>query len=331
MMKREGNVIACVWDFDKTLIPGCMQVALFRDYGIDEETFWGTVDAFPKQFRERGLRLSETLSYLNFILALAKRGRLPGLTKEKLMHYGENLTFFPGVPEIFSLLRSDIEGNELYRTSGITLEHYVISSGHGEIIRGSKVAAFMEDIFASEFLGRELEFEAEQFCQGLEKNRERAHDNINQSRPPEIEATVSLGKNIAPSGEIEQIACVVDHTQKTRYLFEINKGCNKNAAIGINSKVDEPTRRVPFSHMIYIADGLSDIPAFSVVRNYGGKAFAVHNPDSEKELAQNDGLLAEGRIDAYGPADYRLESSTTQWLRLHIQKIAQKIVEERAF
>jgi hypothetical protein len=81
--------------------------------------------------------------------------------------------------------------------------------------------------------------------------------------------------------------------------------------------------------MIYIADGPSDVPSFSVVKKGGGRAYAVYNPENSAEFEQNDRLLQSGRIDAYGPADYRPTSSTAQWLRLHIHQICDRIVADR--
>ena len=81
--------------------------------------------------------------------------------------------------------------------------------------------------------------------------------------------------------------------------------------------------------MIYIADGPSDVPSFSVVKGNGGTAYGVYNPAKPEEFAQNDRLRKSGRIDHYGPADYTTASSTTQWLRLQIQGICDRIVRDR--
>ncbi|MDR3317251.1 MAG: haloacid dehalogenase-like hydrolase [Puniceicoccales bacterium] len=340
-MNQSGNVIACVWDFDKTLIPGYMQAPLFREYGIDEVAFWEGVESLPVKFRERGIRLSEVLTYLTYLLELVKIGCLPGLSKKKLTRYGAQLTFFPGIPDLFSVLKEDVEGDERCRVHGVTLEHYIVSSGHLEVIRGSQVAPFVDGIFACEFLEDEMETEAKEFFERIEKKRLMAEKNGEFSE--EESDTIGIYENadqiafeaIEQAGieeserEIRQIARVIDNTQKTRCLFEINKGSNKNSAIDVNATIDDCDRRVPFRNMIYIADGPSDIPAFSVIRRNGGKAFAVYEPNKEKEFAQNDRMLEEGRIDAYGPADYRLDSSTAKWIRMHVKKIAQRILDER--
>jgi len=122
---------------------------------------------------------------------------------------------------------------------------------------------------------------------------------------------------------------VIDNTTKTRAIFEINKGTNKNPAIDVNSQMAAEDRRIPFQNMIYIADGPSDVPSFSVVKGNGGKAFAVYNPAKPEEFAQNDRLRQSGRIDHYGPADYTEASSTAQWVRMHIHQICDRIVADR--
>jgi hypothetical protein len=339
-MNGYGTIIACIWDFDRTLIPGYMQAPLFREYGIDELLFWKEIDELPSKLRKKDIHLSETFAYLNYVLELVKMGRLPGLSKEKLMRYGQQLKFFPGIPEIFSILREDIENHGPYRSKGITLEHYIVSSGHCEIIRGSKIAPWIEDIFASEFLGNEIEEEARGFLEKIVKKSmdiERGEDffengdlrEVAEDRNQILLQGMGEGEESEGEREVRQIACAVDNTRKTRCLFEINKGSNKNSAINVNAKVKNCDRRIPFENMIYIADGPSDIPAFAVIRERGGKAFAVYDPSNEKEFEQNDRMLAEERIDAYGPTDYRPDSPTAKWIRMHVQKIAKRIFEER--
>ena len=93
---------------------------------------------------------------------------------------------------------------------------------------------------------------------------------------------------------------MIDNTTKTRAIFEINKGTNKNPALDVNAKIEPEDRRIPFQNMIYIADGPSDIPSFSVVKDRGGKAYGVYNPDRPDEFAQNDRLRHSDRIDHYG-------------------------------
>ncbi|MCZ6671967.1 MAG: HAD family hydrolase [Verrucomicrobia bacterium] len=295
------NVVACIWDFDKTLIPGFMQQPLFNRYGIDEKRFWEEVNALPNSYAERGLTVSPDTIYLNHLLSYVRGGALKGLTNAVLEDLGKELVFNLGLPKFFKSLQKLVTLKPEYKKHDIQLEHYVISTGLAAMIRGSKIAPYVEDIYGCEF--------------------------IEDPFPPHFLKQQDLG--LHSDREVSQIGVVVDNTIKTRYIFEINKGCNKNPEINVNSNIRHSDRRVPFRNMIYIADGPSDIPVFSVVKNNGGKTFAVYDMDSQDEFAQNDRLLQNGRIHAYGPTNFEETSNTGMWLKMHVCAICDQIVEER--
>jgi hypothetical protein len=295
------NTIACIWDFDKTLIPEYMQSPLFRRYGIDEAIFWEETNKLAEHYRRRGYHLSPEISYLNHLLTYVLAGPLGGLNNKILQDCGREIQFYPGLPDFFDRARAFAREKPEYEKHEINLEHYVVSTGLAPMIRGSAVAGHIDGVWACEFIENPLQ-------PGF----------LSQKEFP-IEEVASIA----------QIGMVIDNTTKTRAIFEINKGTNKNPAIDVNSKMAAEDRRVPFQNMIYIADGPSDVPSFSVVKGNGGKAYAVYNPDKQEEFAQNDRLLQSDRIDAYGPADYTAKSSTSQWLRLHIHQICDRIVADR--
>jgi len=294
------NIIACVWDFDKTLIPGYMQTPLFDSFGIDEKLFWKEVNALPEIYQKKGTRVSSDTIYLNHLISYVKNGILEGLTNAKLRELGQKLVFCPGLPELFPQLKAITKESDSYKKHNIQLEHYIISTGLAEMIRGSKIADYVTDIFGCEF--------------------------IEAPMPPHFSKQEEL--MIKLDFEISQIGTIVDNTIKTRYIFEINKGGNKNPSIDVNAHIDKSDRRIPIDRMIYIADGPSDIPCFSVVKNNGGKTYAVFQPENDAEFAQNDALLHAGRIHSYGPADYTANSTTTKWLSMHIRKICNSVVQE---
>lgn len=294
------NIVACVWDFDKTLIPGYMQTPIFKAYGIDEEAFWKEVNALPAIYAERGTRISQDTIYLNHLLSFVKNGELKGLTNARLRELGKELVFYPGTIDLFNRLKAVAESKPEYQKHNIKLEHYIISTGLAEMIRGSEIAPHVDGIFGCEFIEAPL--------------------------PPHYSRQDELPLHM--EFEISQIGTIVDNTIKTRFIFEINKGSNKNPKIDVNASMERSDRRVPIDRMIYTADGPSDVPVFSVVKSNGGKAYAVFNPDSEAEFAQNDALLHAGRIHAYGPADYTEKSTSAKWLRMHVRQICDNIVEE---
>ena len=284
---RRRHVVACLWDFDKTLIDGYMQTPIFEEYGVDEKLFWKEVNMLPALYAERGVRVSPESVYLNHLLSFVRDGRMRGLNHARLRELGARLKFRA----------------ERARKDGIdvSLEHYIISTGLAEMIRGSAIAAHVDGIFGCEF--------------------------VEEPFPPYFSRQPEFGLTDL-SRQITQIGMIVDNTIKTRFVFEINKGTNKNPQIDVNAKIADADRRVPVRNMIYVADGPSDVPVFSVVRKGGGKAYAVYTPGSEAEFAQNDMLLESGRIDAYGAADFTLRSPTSLWIKMHALKICDRIMRE---
>ena len=95
---RKSNVIACVWDFDKTLISGYMQTPIFREYDIDEKLFWREVNMLPAIYAKRGIRVAPETVYLNHLLSFVKNGYMQGLSNAKLRELGGELEFCSGLP-----------------------------------------------------------------------------------------------------------------------------------------------------------------------------------------------------------------------------------------
>ena len=295
------NIIACIWDFDKTLIPEYMQGPIFRRFHVDEKMFWAETNELVEQYRKRGYRLSSEIGYLNHLLTYVLAGPMAGLNNKILHACGAEIKFYPGLPEFFDRSKTWVADKPEYVKHEIQLEHYIVSTGLAQMIRGSAVASHVDGIWGCEFIENPLQ-------PGF----------LNQEE---------LG--ISAEAEISQIGMVIDNTTKTRALFEINKGTNKNPAIDVNANVKPEDRRIPFQNMIYVADGPSDVPSFSIVKGNGGRAYGVYNPLREDEFAQNDALSQSGRIDHYGPADYRDGSPTVSWLRLQVQSICNRIVADR--
>lgn len=97
---------------------------------------------------------------------------------------------------------------------------------------------------------------------------------------------------------------VINDTAKTQYLFRINKGREEQLET-INEYMPEGERPIPFQHMLYLGDGLTDVPCMTVVKNYGGFAVAVHKPRNQASVDVCRELVDANRIDFYAPADYR--------------------------
>ena len=118
-------------------------------------------------------------------------------------------------------------------------------------------------------------------------------------------------------GRAEWPATAVNYTSKTQYLFRINKGIlDVTNDRDLNAYTPEYKRRVPFSNMIYVGDGLTDVPCMKMTKQKGGYSIAVHAP-GETDVA--DDLLLQGRADFAMEADYsagsELEQAVTELIR----------------
>ncbi|MBR9814298.1 haloacid dehalogenase-like hydrolase [bacterium] len=101
-------------------------------------------------------------------------------------------------------------------------------------------------------------------------------------------------------------AVALNYTSKTQCLFRINKGSlnlwdNKL----INAYMPQDERPVPFSRMLYLGDGETDVPCMRLVKEQGGHALAVYKPKSRRGKATAEKLHQEGRVNFVAPADYR--------------------------
>ncbi len=280
-MSAPQNTIAIVYDYDQTLSPNYMQdEVLFPTFGIDSRKFWARCHVLVG---EQGY--DNELAYMKTLLDCLDIDRP---TNARLRELGDQLNFFPGLPEMFS----ELEGGLLkarHAAHGIKVEHYIISSGLKVLIEGSRLARHVKAIFGCEF----------------------GEDN---------EGRISFPKR------------VISHTQKTQFLFRINKGL-LNLAEDVNDHMAPELRPIPFEHMIYIGDGPTDVPCFTVVRQQGGQAIAVYNPQDPSRVSFKKCFQLSthaDRIRHIAPADFRGGSHLRLLLEQMAEEIADRIIERRA-
>ena len=112
----------------------------------------------------------------------------------------------------------------------------------------------------------------------------------------------------------------VNFTAKTQFVYRINKGVLDVADDQkLNDSMPDDDKRVPFTNMIYIGDGLSDVPCMKMMRAYGGQAIAVYQ---EAKRAGVEKLLRQKRVDFIYPADYRAGGGLERTVKDVIQKMA---------
>ncbi len=114
----------------------------------------------------------------------------------------------------------------------------------------------------------------------------------------------------------------VNYTNKTQFIFKINKGVESvYDSTEVNRFIEEDKRPVPFKHMIYIGDGTTDIPCMRLVKNFGGRSIAVYNPEVNDERRGMESLIRDNRVSHVCPADYSEGSPIDQLVRTIIDKI----------
>ncbi|MCI8809362.1 MAG: haloacid dehalogenase-like hydrolase [Oscillibacter sp.] len=122
----------------------------------------------------------------------------------------------------------------------------------------------------------------------------------------------------------------VNFTAKTQFVYRINKGVlDVSDDKTLNDSMPDDSKRVPFTNMLYLGDGLSDVPCMKMMRAYGGQAIAVYQAANQAGV---EDLLAKGRVDFIFPADYREGSGLDLTVKNIIRKmaIADRLWEENA-
>jgi hypothetical protein len=134
------------------------------------------------------------------------------------------------------------------------------------------------------------------------------------------------------NGKPTGIKSSISFTEKTRYLYGINKGIGvddlRANPYKINDAVPGEKRRIPFSQMIYIGDGPSDIPSLSAISQYGGVGIGVSSPNKTFRKGYE---LARGKRITVGPytANYQQGSDMRKVLEETILRIGLEISVEK--
>lgn len=122
------------------------------------------------------------------------------------------------------------------------------------------------------------------------------------------------------NGEAMWPALAINYTLKTQYIYRISKGIlDVTDDESVNREQDESLRRIAYSNMIYIGDGLTDIPCMKMVKERGGKSIAVY-PEGKGDTVKP--LVDDDRINYVCVADYSESSTMERIVELMIEHMA---------
>ena len=121
---------------------------------------------------------------------------------------------------------------------------------------------------------------------------------------------------------------LINDTTKTQFLFRVNKG-REVLNDSNNDHMPENERPIPFANIIYIGDGMSDVPSMALTKKNGGHTIAVHDPKKKSGREQCIRLMEAKRIDLIAPADYRKGSKLAIQVELLLDAVIANIAYDK--
>lgn len=126
-------------------------------------------------------------------------------------------------------------------------------------------------------------------------------------------------------------AQAINYTNKTQFLFRIEKGVLDVNDFGVNDYFEPEKIRVPFRNIVYIGDSMTDIPCMKLVNANGGHSIAVYD-NSTLDKSKAFQMLTDNRIKYFAPADYTDGSDLDKLVKAIIIRTAyNEVLEEKYF
>lgn len=129
------------------------------------------------------------------------------------------------------------------------------------------------------------------------------------------------------NGNADWPSQAVNYTTKTQFIFRISKGAlDLYDDSAVNSYMPTTKRSVPYSNMIYIGDGLTDIPCMTMLKKQGGKSIGVYVAKHKERVQQ---FLVDDRVNYVCPANYKENSYLDKTVKLIIKSTC--LISELAY
>ena len=297
------NNISIVWDFDKTLTSHDSTTELIRFFiGNTTQQFWNEVKRISGVDANAPVDSISTSEAPVWMYLLSEMAIHPN-TKSKIaldeIQIGKMIAnnkikveFYPNVLEFLKKIKL-LSYEEQFKKNNIEIHHFIITAGLQDLVF-SVLKLHKSESLISKIFG----------CR---------YKTIQDSNIQKVE------KNIP-------IYCM-DKTAKTRALFEICKGCFlPTAEYKVDDLVPKEKEWCPFENIIYVGDGDTDIPAFSLVKSRRGMTIGVYDPDeSENNITNKAENMKKGkRIDLFTPANFEDNGELFCFIKTRCEQIAKR-------
>ncbi len=131
--------------------------------------------------------------------------------------------------------------------------------------------------------------------------------------------------------ELVFVKSMITHQEKRQYLLQLAKGtgiAGPNTPADTHQHVDEEKMNIPFSQIIYVGDGSSDRPAFSLMHEKGGISIGLAK-DGSGAWKEDSKLKKQQKVDNLLVVDYTEGSELMQCLQLAVESICKRILLRR--
>ena len=285
MENNKVCTIAMVYDFDGTLSPGNMQEHSLLPELTEDKGL------FWEEVNNMTLenKMDKISCYMYLLLKKSKEKNI-NITRETLSRHGKELQYFPGL--------LDDEGDDWFKRLDIYANNITaISRDTTCKIEHYIISSGLQEMLDASLIAKKVKkiFASKYY---FDVENERA---------------------VWPSQ-------VINYTSKTQYLFRISKNAlDLQDESKINKLYKRTEYHTPFKRMIFIGDGETDIPCFSLVSKYSGHSLVVYDPTTEAGGKALD-LKKDGRVAQVYPADYRASKGLEKYCQAAINQIYSEFV-----
>jgi phosphoglycolate phosphatase-like HAD superfamily hydrolase len=290
--------VAIVWDFDGTLTPqdSTTKTIEILQTGQTGDDFWKTVRSLRGDKRTPQWRhvLASDAPIWMYALSRAAFAKGVPLNGEFFEKFVKpHVALYPNVATFLRKLKL-LEETTLFRETKTEIHYFIVTAGLKELVEAMLPSDLITWVFGCRY--EIVAFDGD------------------TSRPESV-----------------PVFCM-DETMKTRSLFEISKGSFRDKDKSVNVRVVDESRWAPFSDMIYVGDGNTDVPALSLVRSHGGLGIAVYDPDKPRDDVNRSlrQMRLDKRTDLITPADFRPSEELFEFLRSRCVQIAQRYRAEQS-